>query len=60
MPESNEPPHKRRKLSATEIEKVIMGKELSDVQVNLAQRLLRAEFPWSPLHIVTRKRDDCY
>ena len=45
MPESNEPLHKKRKLSATEIEKVIMGEELSDIHVNLAQRLLRAEFP---------------
>ena len=45
MPESNEPPHMRRKLSAIEIKKVIMGEELSDIHVNLAQRLLRAEFP---------------
>ena len=45
MPEINEPPHKKRKLSAPEIEKVIMGEELSDVHINLAQRLLRAQFP---------------
>ena len=45
MPESHEPPHKKRKLSATEIEKVIMGEELSDIHINLAQRLLRAQFP---------------
>lgn len=45
MLESNEPPHKKRKLSATEIEKVIMGEELSDVHINLAQRLLGAQFP---------------
>ena len=43
--ESNEPPHKRRKLSDTDVEKVIMGEELSDIHVNLAQRLLQAEFP---------------
>ena len=45
MPKSNEPAHKRRKFSAAAIEKVIMGEELSDIHVNLAQRLLRAEFP---------------
>lgn len=45
MPESNEPPHKKRKLTATEVEKVIMGEELTDIHVNLAQRLLRAQFP---------------
>jgi len=31
-------------LSATEIEKIIMGEELTDVHINLAQRLLRAQF----------------
>ena len=45
MPESNEPPHKKRKLSANEIERIIMGEELSDVHINLDQRLLRAQFP---------------
>ena len=45
LTESHELPHKKRKLSATEIEKVIMGKELSDVHINLAQRLLTAQFP---------------
>jgi len=32
-------------LNATEGEKVIVGEKLSDIHVNLAQRLLRAEFP---------------
>ena len=45
LTESHEPPHKKRKLSATEIEMVTMGEELSDVHINLAQRLLRAQFP---------------
>ena len=45
MPESNEPPHKKRKLSATEIQRIIMGEELSDVYINLAQKLLRVQFP---------------
>ena len=36
---SNEPPHKRRKLNDTEVEKVIMDEELSEIHVNLAQRL---------------------
>ena len=33
------------KLSDTEVEKVMMDGELSNIHVNLAQRLLRAEFP---------------
>ena len=45
MPESNEPPHKKRKLSANEIKQIIMGEELSDVHINLAQRLVRVQFP---------------
>ena len=44
-PESNEPPHKKRKLSANEIERIIMDKELSDVHINLAQRLLKVQSP---------------
>ena len=47
MPESNKPPQKKRKLSVNEIEIIIMGEELSDVHINLAQRLLRVQFPES-------------
>ena len=42
---SNEPPPKKRKLSEIDIEGIIMGKELSDADINLAQRLLKAQFP---------------
>ena len=41
----NEPPPKKRKLGEIDIEGIIMGKELCDADINLAQRLLKAEFP---------------
>ena len=42
---SNEPPPKKRKLSNSDIERIIMGEELRDADINLAQRLLRVQFP---------------
>ena len=41
----DEPLPKKRKLSEIDIEGIIMGKELSDADINLAQRLLKAQFP---------------
>lgn len=43
--ESFEPPLKKNKLSASAVEDVIMGEELSDVHINLAQNLLKRQFP---------------
>ena len=42
---SFEPPLKKRKLSVADIENVIMGEELSDIHINLAQNLLKRQFP---------------
>ena len=42
---NNEPPPKKRKLSNSNIERIIMGEELCDADINLAQRLLRVQFP---------------
>ena len=42
---NNEPPPKKRKLSDTGIEGIIMGEEPCDADINLAQRLLGAQFP---------------
>jgi len=39
------PQAKRRKLPNKEVEDIIMGNELSDVHVNLAQNSLKAQFP---------------
>ena len=41
----DEPLPKKRKLSEIDIEGIIMGKELSDADINLAQRLLKVQFP---------------
>ena len=40
-----EPPPKKRKLSDIATEGIIMGEELCDADINLAQRLLGAQFP---------------
>ena len=40
-----EPPPKKRKLNEVDIEQVIMGEELSDLHINLAQQLLSSQFP---------------
>ena len=42
---NNEPPPKKRKLSDLDVEQIIMGEELCDAHINLAQRLLNAQFP---------------
>ena len=34
-----------QKLSDSYVEKVIMGEELTDVHINIAQNLLRKQFP---------------
>ena len=41
----NQPPAKRKKLSSKEIEDIIMGNDLSDTHINMAQNLLKAQFP---------------
>ena len=38
-------PAKRQKLSSKEVEDIIMGHELSDIHINLAQNLLKSQFP---------------
>ena len=40
------PPAKKLKLSSKEVEDIIMGNELSDLHINMAQNLLKAQFPW--------------
>ena len=40
-----EPAQKKRKLSDSYVEKVIMGEELTDVHINIAQNLLKKQFP---------------
>ena len=40
-----EPAQKKRKLSDSYVEKVIMGKELTDIHINIAQNLLKKQFP---------------
>ena len=42
---NNEPTPKKRKLSNSDIERIIMSEELRDADINLAQRLLRVQFP---------------
>ena len=42
---NNEPPPKKRKLSNIDIEGIIIGEKLCDAEINLAQRLLRVQFP---------------
>ena len=37
------PPSKRARLG--DMEKIIMGKELTDIEINLAQQLLKSQFP---------------
>ena len=34
-----------QKISSKEVEEIIMGNELSDLHVNMAQNLLKAQFP---------------
>ena len=41
----DQPPAKKQKLSSKEVEDIIMGNELSDLQINMAQNLLKAQFP---------------
>ena len=43
---NDQPPAKKQKLSSKEIEDIIMGNELSDFHINMAQNLLKAQFPW--------------
>ena len=43
---NDQPPAKKQKLSSKEIEDIIMGNELSDLHINMAQNLLKAQFPW--------------
>ena len=40
-----EPPQKRRKLNDADVERIIMGEELTDVHINTAQHLLKEQFP---------------
>ena len=40
-----EPPQQRRKLSDADVERIIMGQELTDVHINTAQHLLKEQFP---------------
>lgn len=40
-----EPAQKKRKLSDSYVEKVIMSEELTDVHINIAQNLLKKQFP---------------
>ncbi|XP_065910108.1 uncharacterized protein [Dysidea avara] len=42
---SSEPPCKKARISDIDPEYVIMGEELSDIHINLAQSLLKAQFP---------------
>ena len=37
------PPSKRARLG--DMEKIIMGKELTDIEINLAQEFLKSQFP---------------
>ena len=38
-------PTKKQKISSKEVEEIIMRDELSDLHVNMAQNLLKAQFP---------------
>ena len=40
-----EPVAKKQRLSESEIENIIMGAELSDLHINLAQRVIKEQFP---------------
>ena len=40
-----ESPQKRQKLSDADVERIIMGEELTDVHINTAQHLLKEQFP---------------
>ena len=42
---NNEPPPNKRKLSNIDIEGIIIGEKLCDAEINLAQRILRVQFP---------------
>ena len=50
---------KMRLLSASAIEDVIMGKELSDIDISLAQNLLKGQFPYKlwDLHSKVDKKE---
>ena len=39
-----EPPQKKQKLSDLDVERIIMGEELTDVHINVAQNLLKKQF----------------
>jgi len=41
----DQPPTKKQKLRSKEFDDIIMGVELSDLQINMAQNLLKAQFP---------------
>ena len=41
----NKQPLKKRKLGVSAVEDVIIGKELSDIYINIAQNLLKRRFP---------------
>ena len=43
---NDQPPAKKQKLSSKKIEDIIMGNELSDLHILMAQNLLKAQFPW--------------
>jgi len=45
MADVNQPPTKRQKLQCKQFEDIIMDIELSDLQINMAQNLLKAQFP---------------
>ena len=45
MADVDQPPTKRQKLQCKQFEDIIMGVELSDLQINMAQTLLKAQFP---------------
>ena len=40
-----EPPQKKQKLCDSDVERIIMGGELTDVHINIAQNLLKKQFP---------------
>ena len=45
MTDVEQPPAKKQKYICKEFEDIIMGVELSDLQINKAQNLLKAQFP---------------
>ena len=42
----DQPPAKKQKLCSKEVEDIIMGNKLSDLHINMAQNLLKKQFPW--------------